>query len=778
MNNTVQDPPALEDYRFFGTEQVARDARGRKRLHGAFTGGFTAGYDNTCGSALSWQPSQERRRKQSVEDFMDDDELEEYNKTVLGAKQQYDTFGLAASDTMARELERVEGEAPGSLLVVPSIMVAPVAQGIGVRLLLRMGWRQGKGLDFNRNEEMIRLMEHAKSMRDLGDEARQALRVGDARLEPMPMPKSDSFGLGFDPYKGGFEELRRKKGLQSQGEGQSSRGRGPGIAFGTGVVDDEDDAGILEDYVAHDAMEITDMHGGDLIDASGKPMLRHQGPCRDRLGDRLLRDGYSFEIQDVEDDDGPILLGGPESVPMLSDRAHTDRGKGRAGANDRGIRASILPGFIVADDDVLPLGYPRPHIERDFLPRVPTWVIHRSSLSVKRSHVKPAREPPPGSLKLRIDQVALQVARSGAEFEALATASDSFVASGDEYHEYYVWKFHRYREMMQRGQEGPVGQTGSGAHSHLAIEERSRILGEKQLEEDRKKMEAMMAAKFVRAGGNQVTLAPEVKIIDMSKRPPTVRTVESWVPEPLLCKRLDIQHEGGRQDDSAKRSTGKTNRKRESGQTKGHRSDPHEEDTDAMLAAEVFLDSLLAETPMEGGAPDNGQENDASLGESESANGALPLNRPLDLFQAIFEGQDEELGVKDGENDNNADAQRRRETEDLFKPVPIHCDASREKPTQWNHNRDRNAMPTDQKHQKHQKDSRNPPDLRTESQLRQPLRPQPTTIQPPTESPNPDDERIRKALRIIEKEKRRKERRIERKKEKREKKKKKGAPRP
>ena len=89
----AMDEPLSEDYRFFGTEPGARDGRdgrGQKRLHGAFTGGFIAGYDNTCGSALSWQPSQERRRKQSIEDFMDDDELEEYNKTVLSAKQQYD----------------------------------------------------------------------------------------------------------------------------------------------------------------------------------------------------------------------------------------------------------------------------------------------------------------------------------------------------------------------------------------------------------------------------------------------------------------------------------------------------------------------------------------------------------------------------------------------------------------------------------------------------------------------------------------------------------------
>ncbi len=758
------DDPQLEDYHFFGTKGGSREAREGKRLHGAFTGGFAAGYDNTCGSALSWQPSQERRRKQSVEDFMDDDELEEYNKTVLGAKQQYDTFGLAARDTMARELARVEGEAPGTLLVVPSIMVAPVAQGIGVRLLLRMGWRRGKGLDFDRNEEMIRLMDHAKSMRDLGEEARRALRVGDTELEPMPKPKSDSFGLGFDPYKGGFEELRWKKGMQSQGQGRSSRGRGPGIAFGTGVVDDEDDAGILEDYVAHDAMDIANMHGGDLLDANGRPRLRHQGPGRDGLGDRLLREGYSFEIQDVQDDDGggPILLGGPESAPMLSDRAHVDRVVGRVGAVGPDAHASILPGFVFADDDVLPLVYPRPSIERDFVPRVPTWVKHRSSLSVPRSDVKPAKLPPPGPLKLRIDQVALQVARSGADFEALVSASDSFVMSGDEYHEYYVWKVNRYGQMMRRGQEGPAGPTATGfaAPPRLAIEERSRILGEKQLEEDRKKMEAMMAAKFVRAGGNDETLAPNVTIIDMSKRPPAVRTIESWVPESLLRKRLGIKHDDGHEEDSAKRGSGKSKRKRrESGLTEVEgQPKPPEEDADAILAAEAFLNSLLTETPVDVGGNDGSTDG-----------GAFPLNKPLDLFQEIFEGQDEGMGDEGGDEGGDEDGDEDGDGErDVFKPVPIHYEATRDqstesfRPTQRTQNRDRNVI------SKHQKDPKDPKDGKHTHPPSPPHRP---TIQPPPERLNPDDERIRKALRILEKEKRRKDRRAERKKEKLEKKK-------
>eukprot|EP00639_Heterosigma_akashiwo_P021438 CAMPEP_0206416696 /NCGR_PEP_ID=MMETSP0294-20121207/36882_1 /ASSEMBLY_ACC=CAM_ASM_000327 /TAXON_ID=39354 /ORGANISM="Heterosigma akashiwo, Strain CCMP2393" /LENGTH=94 /DNA_ID=CAMNT_0053879363 /DNA_START=36 /DNA_END=316 /DNA_ORIENTATION=- len=59
-----------------------RDEEGRRRFHGAFTGGFSAGYFNTVGSAEGWTPStfQSSREKradakvQKPEDFMDEDD--------------------------------------------------------------------------------------------------------------------------------------------------------------------------------------------------------------------------------------------------------------------------------------------------------------------------------------------------------------------------------------------------------------------------------------------------------------------------------------------------------------------------------------------------------------------------------------------------------------------------------------------------------------------------------------------------------------------------------
>ena len=66
-------------------EQIVTDEKGRQRFHGAFTGGFSAGYFNSVGTKEGWAPAtfkstrNERADKKLYnrpEDFMD----EEVNK--------------------------------------------------------------------------------------------------------------------------------------------------------------------------------------------------------------------------------------------------------------------------------------------------------------------------------------------------------------------------------------------------------------------------------------------------------------------------------------------------------------------------------------------------------------------------------------------------------------------------------------------------------------------------------------------------------------------------
>ena len=72
-----------------------RDAEGRQRFHGAMTGGWSAGYYNTVGSAAGWAPtawtsSRDKRaapQTQQPSDFMDgeDDVMAGAELRVVGS---------------------------------------------------------------------------------------------------------------------------------------------------------------------------------------------------------------------------------------------------------------------------------------------------------------------------------------------------------------------------------------------------------------------------------------------------------------------------------------------------------------------------------------------------------------------------------------------------------------------------------------------------------------------------------------------------------------------
>lgn len=80
-------------------EQCAYDAQGRRRFHGAFTGGFSAGYFNTVGTRDGWRPQQFKSTRKSKaenlvqkpQDFMDEEDTGEFGiaPTAVRATQGY-----------------------------------------------------------------------------------------------------------------------------------------------------------------------------------------------------------------------------------------------------------------------------------------------------------------------------------------------------------------------------------------------------------------------------------------------------------------------------------------------------------------------------------------------------------------------------------------------------------------------------------------------------------------------------------------------------------------
>ncbi|KAL2016304.1 hypothetical protein VTK56DRAFT_3875 [Thermocarpiscus australiensis] len=143
-------PPLDPDVRDDGSyvpvwKQEVRDERGRKRLHGAFTGGWSAGYFNTVGSKEGWTPStfvssRTNRRKddpnavhQRPEDFMDEEDLADAEESRR-IQTQASFSGLGTTADEVSKTTDLMG------------LLRPEGETMGVKLLKRMGWKEGQGI--------------------------------------------------------------------------------------------------------------------------------------------------------------------------------------------------------------------------------------------------------------------------------------------------------------------------------------------------------------------------------------------------------------------------------------------------------------------------------------------------------------------------------------------------------------------------------------------------------------------------------------------------------
>ncbi|XP_019748754.1 G patch domain-containing protein 1 [Hippocampus comes] len=137
-------------------EQTVRDEKGRyQRFHGAFTGGFSAGYYNTVGSKEGWMPSafvssrQQKAEKHQAtpQDFMDDEDLGEHGIAPAQITTTQPFASRAATMAPWDKAKAVNAQTaiiPGDNLL--DELIAPARSCIGVELLTRMGWKAGQGV--------------------------------------------------------------------------------------------------------------------------------------------------------------------------------------------------------------------------------------------------------------------------------------------------------------------------------------------------------------------------------------------------------------------------------------------------------------------------------------------------------------------------------------------------------------------------------------------------------------------------------------------------------
>ncbi|KAI5088786.1 G patch domain-containing protein 1 [Silurus meridionalis] len=278
-------------------EQTVKDEKGRyKRFHGAFTGGFSAGYFNTVGTKEGWTPSvfvssrNQKAEKHNArpEDFMDEEDFGEHGI----APQQItttDDFVSARSDQIrdkARAISSLTAPIPGDTLLEE--LIAPARSSIGVELLRKMGWKDGQGVG-PRMKRRQRKQDHDVKLygcplppsgfeepEDDDEFAPENVTFAPKDVTPVDFtPKDDVHGLGYrglNPLQalmGGsgashinlFTLDSDRTGLfgNRKAAGQHRKGGISGQAFGVGAMEEEDD-----DIYHKDAMSnYDDVLGGE-----------------------------------------------------------------------------------------------------------------------------------------------------------------------------------------------------------------------------------------------------------------------------------------------------------------------------------------------------------------------------------------------------------------------------------------------------------------------------------------------------------------------------------
>ncbi|XP_053557515.1 G patch domain-containing protein 1 [Bombina bombina] len=263
-------------------DQTVKDEKGRyKRFHGAFMGGFSAGYFNTVGSKEGWAPStfvssRQGRSEKYVsrpEDFMDEEDLGEFG-IAPNEIMTTDDFASKTKDSIkekARELASVTTPIPGATILED--LIAPAKITIGVQLLRQMGWKEGQGVGprtkrkarKQKPESGVKLygcaLPRAGSEESEEDDDDEYLpeNVTFAPKDVIPIDfavKDNVHGLGYrglDPRQALFGSFDSRVNLFTDGSERTSnllgdlrhsKGRKVGIsgqAFGVGALEDEDD---------------------------------------------------------------------------------------------------------------------------------------------------------------------------------------------------------------------------------------------------------------------------------------------------------------------------------------------------------------------------------------------------------------------------------------------------------------------------------------------------------------------------------------------------------
>jgi len=296
-------------------EQIATDQNGKRRFHGAFTGGFSAGFFNTVDTPQGWTPSQFKSSRkigenssgdcklQKPEDFMDDEDFGHFGF----ASQTLKTNPNFQSKEKGRKIARHREE--GLLAPVINQMIKPTLPTVGETLLRKQGWKPGQGIGPKINKQSKQDRKNSfmntygdrgrrRERSDSGSEDDIVIKYKDFLFAPdeLPVyvatPKENMFGIGYqgldkptnaaDPVSNVYNI---KSGIYQKKFSIS------GEAFGVGAYEEEDyDVYNKSDMAQYDfSLDLQDSV------SSSRSSMRTQNTAIDKITNVL--DGFTLSTR-------------------------------------------------------------------------------------------------------------------------------------------------------------------------------------------------------------------------------------------------------------------------------------------------------------------------------------------------------------------------------------------------------------------------------------------------------------------------------------------------